>query len=275
MESKFNRDVANREVLVNAEQAMLINETSGSADVVRGGTAKKIGIATGITIKQDGTTLIEVLRNNALYLVDKDTIKITDTEVANYYYKQADKYLSTLLENQKEIAYQLSICSLLIQENGAKAEQYKGKLQYLFERWKQRNEDIEMYCQNVQTTTIQQFDNSLKTAGIGLVLSAGLILIITAVISVSFASLAWYCYYNESNESRRDARDLIELNKLLADLDETTKTKVFKIINEYGDDNYKKGARKILMQNIVGGLKKFGIFALCGLILYKVIKDRN
>lgn len=272
--ANFNRDIANKKVYVTSAQTMARNESDGSVDVIKGQTNKSVGISTGIEVKVDGINYIEVLRSNYLYLFKKNDVSLSQDVDLSYYYKEADKYLSTLLENQKEIAYQLSICSLLIKELGVKAEPYKGKLKYYFNRWKERNEEVDLYCQNIQTSSIQQFDNSLKEAGIGIVVSTGLVLIITAVVSVSFASLAWFCYYNESNESRKDARDIIELNKLLADLDEATKTKVFKIINEYGDENYKKGARKILMQNLTKSLKYISIFALCGFVLYKYI-NRN
>lgn len=274
--AEFISNIANHAVYVIAEQTGAVNEGTGAMDIIKGGTGRIIGYSTGIEAEENNITYWEILRNNSLFLIPSQDIALSEKSYDEDIVYKADRELQTLLELQKDIAYQISIASLLVAELKGKHDITKQEtaLKYYYRRFKDRNELIRLYSQNITDSNIAQLDNSLDRAGIGVVVSTGILIIISCVVTASFASLAWYTYYNENSQSRTDARDLIALNKALADVDPSVREKVFKIVNQYGDENYRKGARKILLQNITGKLKYIAIFAVGLLGIHVYLKNR-
>lgn len=267
MQSSFNSNIANLECIVSASQTGALSENTPSVAVLRKGA--RVGITTGVEILNNNIRYYEVVRDNSLYLVPISDIELRKGDT-NRYYQLADAYLTDILANQKEIAYQISICALFLKylEGKHDVAKYRSMMLSYYNRFEQRNEEIKTYCTNVQDGYILQLDDALKSANIGVVVSTGLVIVISCVVSVAFASLAWYTYYNEANESRKDARDIIRLNALLADLDKDTRDEVYRIINEFGDENYKAGARKIKMQNLLSNAKNLLIFGGVGAVAY-------
>lgn len=267
MESTFNSNIANYECYVVSSQTGALSENTPAVAVLRKGA--RAGITTGVEIMNNNIRYYEVVRDNSLYLVPVGEVELRKGDT-NRYYQLANTYLTDILANQKEIAYQISICALFLKylEGKKDVARYRSQMLALYNRFEQRNEEIKLYCTNIQDGYILQLDDALKSANIGVVVSTGLVIVISCVVSVAFASLAWYTYYNEANESRKDARDIIKLNALLAGLDEGTRDEVYKIINDFGDENYKAGARKIKMQNLLSNAKNLLIFGGVGAIAY-------
>lgn len=276
MQSRFDRNVANKNVYVVSSQAGAVREDNNVIDVIRGGGNKAVGITTGVVINNGEVDYLQMIRKQALYLIPVSDVQLADADVSNYV-SLANSYLEDILINQKEIAYQISICALLLKylEPSRDVSEYRSKLIAYYNRFEERNEVVKLYSQDVASAHIAQLDNALKSANIGIAVSAGLVILISCVVTASFASLAWYAYYKEADASRKDARDIIKLNKLLAELDEDVRAEVFDIINKYGDENYQAGVRKIKMQNIFGGVKNILLFGGLGVIAYYLFLNKE
>ncbi len=196
---------------------------------------------------------------------------------------KAQNYLDELLKNDNNIATDLLIASLFVEKLEAKGyvvTYYRMQITALYERLTARNKKVvdSGYIQDIQTENIQQIDNSLSNSisgcRIGLVLTTGLIISITAVVIGVMASMAWYIFYNLDMESRSDVSKSKELNKILAKVDPETKEQIFQFVNEYGDKRYKDGVRRIKMDLLWNNVKKYGLIA-GGVALFLYINNKG
>ena len=196
---------------------------------------------------------------------------------------ESQDYLNDLIKNNNIIANDILVASLFIQQlesKGFDVSSYKTELKGLYSRLIHRNKQIQDsgYVANIVNSDVKQIDKTLTSAisgcNIGFVLTTGTVIIITASVVAVMASMAWYIFYNLDMESRTDIRKSKELNKLLENVDPETKEEIYQFVNNFGDERYKDGIRRMKNEALWTNFKKYGLIA-GGVFLLFYAKDNG
>lgn len=194
---------------------------------------------------------------------------------------KAQDVLNELLQNNNDVATNILIGSLFVsklESKGYNVDVYKGQIKGLYNRLNERNKKIidSGYVDSIKKESVSQIDNTLSNSikGVGLVLTTGIVIAITASVVAVMASLAWYIFYSLNMESRNDVSKSKELNKILAKVDPKTKEEVIEFCQEYGDNRYKDGARKVKMELLWDNVKKYGLIA-GGVALFFYVNNKG